>query len=705
MRNIYLSNVQIVRYICPNSDPLVGDRPFSVISARGNFFILRTDRNRSEVNRHVCFQKQGKLMERKMEESGKAEDWNSLSCESLSKVIGDKTECPACGKVFVSKQSMLRHKQTVHDGVRKHKCDLCDKSYTQSHSLKAHKLLHTNKKPWLCWCGKSYAEKATLVKHQNVKHDNSGQRYPCNICRKEFGTNGNRRNHEKGVHGRPHQCGQCNEAFKVGSDLRTHILGIHANTEFTRNLVQEWDKTLGLDPETAPSDDKSKIEDQGFLSEEDSEVNFAHLLSVKKERNSCEETVYQKLFVADHNEHGLFECDACDLMFDLRDELKYHKLVEHEGLRFECAQCSELFLSQADLGVHEKSHESTSEASSSVKEEPSAVSPIKNFTQSLGGKSENLELSISYSRRKPKGGDFWLECDICGFAANRPDRLREHMLQHDGIRHECKQCDKTFSQWRNLKSHIQKVHEAEPLLCDECDYTTTRKDSLRLHKESKHQGVEYKCDMCSASYNRQKTLMRHKKSMHSGNRFNCEQCDFTSNLEEHVKSHTLKHHEGNKLYCEFCEASYCSKKDLQNHIASKHLKTDTVRDKRFICVLCNKTYVSKKDLKRHSEATHGDQKFFCDVCGIESPSTNLLWRHKRLKHGLKEERGNFGCEQCDFIANYENALVSHKQSKHSGLEMTCTYCDHRSDSDASLRLHMRTEHIGLEQNKSQLNDK
>ena len=426
-----------------------------------------------------------------MEEIEKVEGWGEI----LGGLTDDKIECPACGKVFATKQGLLTHKKTVHDGVR-HKCDLCDKSYTQASSLKTHRILHSDKKPWSCWCGKSYAEKSTLATHQNVKHNNSGQRYPCTICGKEFGSNGNRKNHEKGVHGKAHQCAQCNEAFKAGSDLRSHILGIHANTEFTRNLVQEWDRTLGFGSESLPNEDEvaeqpgniqseeemlqstdanlnvpkvlevaedSNIEDQGTqssMSEADNgdfgefsgegEREFARnsfpenpsKCKDKPEADNFDETVYERLFVAEQNEHGLFECDVCDLMYALREELKYHKLVEHEGLRFECSHCDELFLSQTDLGAHRKSC-----GTPFIK----SISPVK---------TEDLEQSDTSPKKKFKGDPLSgrpsiLECDVCGFTANRPDRLKEHMLQHDGIRHECKHCKKTFSQWRNLKSHIQ----------------------------------------------------------------------------------------------------------------------------------------------------------------------------------------------------------------------------------------------------------
>ena len=128
-----------------------------------------------------------------------------------------------------------------------------------------------------------------------------------------------------------------------------------------------------------------------------------------------------------------------------------------------------------------------------------------------------------------------------------------------------------------------------------------------------------------------------------------------------------------------------------------HVKDETIQDQRFGCSLCSKYDANKKDLKHHFQAMHSNQKFYCDMCGVEAPLANMLGRHKRLKHGYKEEKGNFKCDQCDFVANYENALQSHKQSKHSGLEMSCSFCGHRSDSDANLRLHMRTRHTGLGQ--------
>ena len=46
--------------------------------------------------------------------------------------------CDNCGKKFAYKQSLLRHVQAVHNGV-KFQCDLCDASYSQVNNLKNHK--------------------------------------------------------------------------------------------------------------------------------------------------------------------------------------------------------------------------------------------------------------------------------------------------------------------------------------------------------------------------------------------------------------------------------------------------------------------------------------------------------------------------------------------------------------------------------------
>ena len=53
-------------------------------------------------------------------------------------------------------------------------------------------------------------------------------------------------------------------------------------------------------------------------------------------------------------------------------------------------------------------------------------------------------------------------------------------------RHECDQCDKTYSGSSALHTHKQTVHQGVKFACDQCDYQATTQANLARHIQSKH---------------------------------------------------------------------------------------------------------------------------------------------------------------------------------------------------------------------------
>lgn len=58
----------------------------------------------------------------------------------------------------------------VHSGERPHKCNICNRGFTQLHVLKRHMLIHTGEKPYSCKvCNKSFRQASHLKLHM-CKH-------------------------------------------------------------------------------------------------------------------------------------------------------------------------------------------------------------------------------------------------------------------------------------------------------------------------------------------------------------------------------------------------------------------------------------------------------------------------------------------------------------------------------------------------------
>ena len=103
-----------------------------------------------------------------------------------------------CSKVFVTKDHLTKHMNSVHT-ENNIKCQDCDKVFkTQTH-LNNHNLVHNDKQLSCISCGRLYKNSRTLKKHscndkldisnanqQNKPDKKKHENYVCLICRKKF---------------------------------------------------------------------------------------------------------------------------------------------------------------------------------------------------------------------------------------------------------------------------------------------------------------------------------------------------------------------------------------------------------------------------------------------------------------------------------------------------------------------------------------
>ena len=68
---------------------------------------------------------------------------------------------------FFLKADMRRHVESVHEGKRPHKCNVCGKSFTEKKFMLKHiDTVHEGNKPFKCEsCERTFAHKGNMKKH------------------------------------------------------------------------------------------------------------------------------------------------------------------------------------------------------------------------------------------------------------------------------------------------------------------------------------------------------------------------------------------------------------------------------------------------------------------------------------------------------------------------------------------------------------
>ena len=180
-------------------------------------------------------------------------------------------------------------------------------------------------------------------------------------------------------------------------------------------------------------------------------------------------------------------CPICDKQFITASHMKKHIKYEHEGEKFKCDYCNNVYNSQQAKSYHER-----------LKHTP---------TQSQ------------------------VHCAMCKRSFGSEVALKSHMkyVHTSQKRLSCKHCEKTFKQIKNLRAHLASIHDIDQtresycekerttnLKCPDCDSVFSYAKNLKAHRKSKHAGEKkvYECEVCAVKYTEKKSLVRHIKDKH-----------------------------------------------------------------------------------------------------------------------------------------------------------------------------------------------
>ncbi|XP_021712107.1 zinc finger protein 91 [Aedes aegypti] len=70
--------------------------------------------------------------------------------------------CPICGKVMGWRKTLQRHMKSHQENFQKHKCELCDKSFSRPSHLRLHMMKHTGQKVRCALCQNGYRDNYKL---------------------------------------------------------------------------------------------------------------------------------------------------------------------------------------------------------------------------------------------------------------------------------------------------------------------------------------------------------------------------------------------------------------------------------------------------------------------------------------------------------------------------------------------------------------
>ena len=250
-----------------------------------------------------------------------------------------------------------------------------------------------------------------------------------------------------------------------------------------------------------------------------------------EERNTNDDEMIEVI----SNTKPTYECNLCDLTFNIKILLKRHERSNHENEKPICKVCKKKLLNKRRLKVH-------------------------------------FDLLHKEQRYK---------CKKCDYKSGEKRFIRNHFsLCHKDARFACDMCNKCCKTRSQLKVHKlihTEAHERRLFSCDKCNQSYPSKPNLYAHKKTVHDRVRYPCVLCPFQASSKQYLKKHEEGFHLGKTYDCTYCDYKGKVELSLKKHIRVNHEGLRFYCDECPEQYRSKGQLQKHKETKHKQEKSKR--------------------------------------------------------------------------------------------------------------------------------